>query len=263
MMFRVRIVGFDEDEDLWLPKDLIDENLIQAFYKSRGEAQAKAVEESEAKVGVKRNQKVMSRNNPAHPRFGMGPIPPPRVGGPQAVLETFSSEFARIPDPIQIPEPPQIQESSSVQDSLSSMASASNLMEDRPLIDMEEERQTAIMGHMPSSSDEVGPSDQVGHEIRLMDEPSVAVEELRSEVQAFHRAVMRDRDYESDSEYYEFAILHENGVRTERGYRIPRFCVPASSSSSKEDQDQDWECYSRVSPRMPSRDSIERVDLYA
>jgi hypothetical protein len=54
MMFRVRIVGFDEDEDLWLPKDLIDENLIQAFYKSRGEAQAKAVEESETKLGIRK-----------------------------------------------------------------------------------------------------------------------------------------------------------------------------------------------------------------
>ena len=67
---------------------------------------------------------------------------------------------------------------------------------------------------MSYSSEEVGSSNQMGRN---------AVEELFSEVQAFHRAVMRDRDYESDSEYYEFAILHENGVRTERGYRIPRF----------------------------------------
>ncbi len=32
----MRIVGFDEVEDLWFPKDLIDENLIQAFHTSHG-----------------------------------------------------------------------------------------------------------------------------------------------------------------------------------------------------------------------------------
>ncbi len=44
---------------------------------------------------------------------------------------------------------------------------------------------------------------------------------------------------------------------------IPRFKARSISSSSKEDQDQGRESYSRVSPRMPSRVSIERVDLYA
>ncbi len=77
----------------------IDGNQIQVFYAAREETQAKEVAEAESRVGGKRSFKAVSRNNPAHPRFGMGPIPPPRTGGPQAVLAAFTT--TEIPDPHQ------------------------------------------------------------------------------------------------------------------------------------------------------------------
>ncbi len=72
----------------------------------------------------------------------------------------------------------------------------------------------------------------------------------------------RDRDEDSDSECYEFAILHEDGVRTERGYSLTSYAEPLSPRVIARKLEQRMSSGSRAPSRGPSRTSLDRVDLY-